>query len=167
MVGPAKRLRVAGILDVLLGLLICLLGFQLTVRSRAQGLDGPAQAHALGAGVGRYRALVAGGSGHSGHIGFHTAKGDAQVLADVSRGYALSQVLESGTGVLRRHAGQRLELAGQCRVFSELLAHGHAVRGGARRIVAHAMRAALAHRRVHACTRAHAMAVLRKSRAAA
>src|ERR1700745_656690 len=78
--------------NVLVRLLGCFLSFRLAVRGWAQSLNGFAEAHRLASGTGRARrARFERGASH---IGLEAGEADAQVLADVSRGDALTQVLE-------------------------------------------------------------------------
>ena len=119
----AVRLRVSlRILQVRVSLLAGLLGFQLRVGFRFQRLNSLAQAQRLGSGPTGTGGTF--GRRLAGHIRLHTREADSEILTDVSRCNARTQVLESGTGLLRRHSCQLLDLARERSVLAQLLIYG-------------------------------------------
>src|SRR6266849_5909696 len=120
-VGNRKRPRIAAgpslsqqtrsgitsrVFQVLISLLICLPGLRLAIGIRTQALNRLSQAHSLRASCLRTSSRWAVGAARRcrpRHIALQASEADAEVLADVSRSDALSQVLESGTSLLCRH----------------------------------------------------------------
>jgi hypothetical protein len=111
--------------QILICLLLAFLGLRLAIDGRTQGLNGFAQAQRLGSGA--CRTGGAAGRGGSGHITFQAGEADAQVLADVGRGDALSKVLETGARLLRRFPGEGRDFVRQLCILSQRLVHGFAV----------------------------------------
>src|SRR5260370_37740940 len=106
-----SQLRIIRVLDVCVRLLFRLLGLEFLVHIGAQCLNRLPQAHRLGTrACGTRRAL---GWCLACHVGLHASEADAEVLADVSRSDALSQVLESRPTLLCRHPCKRLQFVRQ------------------------------------------------------
>src|SRR5260370_7659271 len=140
-VGNRKRPRIAAVpspsqqtrsgitsrvFQVLISLLLGLLGLCLAIGSRPQALNRLSQAHSLCASCLRTSSCWAVGAAsrcRPRHIALQTGEADAQVLAYVGRGHALSPILEPGTTLFSRHPLNHLQFVRQLAVLRQQVAY--------------------------------------------